>query len=165
MSENSYIIKYIKAVKLPVLLKVKNDKYFSCNGRSTEQYGCPSNLSSKSISLVNNFVNNFINRRYHVNIFREQSICPNLNSLQKQSGQVLDQNFWTKTRYESMMRKRTLISIPLQNVFYFLTSQPAGQPLIGMVQIMVQTNVQIVLNHQKTASYQRESKKRSSIPK
>ena len=50
MSENAYIIKYIKAVKLPVLLKVKNDKYFSCNGRSTEQYGCPSNLSSKSIN-------------------------------------------------------------------------------------------------------------------
>ena len=53
MYENAYIIKYIKAVKLPVLLKVKNDKYFSCNGRSTEQYGCPSNLSSK---FVNNLV-------------------------------------------------------------------------------------------------------------
>ena len=50
MSEETYIIKYIKAVKLPVLLKVKNDKYFSCNGRSTEQYGCPSHLSSKSIN-------------------------------------------------------------------------------------------------------------------
>ena len=119
MSENAYIIKYIKAVKLPVLLKVKNDKYFSCNGRSTEQYGCPSNLSSKSISFykifVNIFVSNLVDRRYYVNIFREQSICPNLSSLQKQPGKVLDQNFWlgTKTRYESMMRKRTLISIPL----------------------------------------------------
>ena len=45
---------------------------------------------------VNNFVNNFVNRRYHVNNFREPSICPNLNSLQKQLGSVLDQNLWTK---------------------------------------------------------------------